>query len=50
MQYLFKGQIEGLSLALFTRVLNWSAEDLRDLLNKVRKDMNNLDYEIYCNV
>lgn len=50
MQYLMERELEGLSLALFTRVLNWSVEDLRDLLTRTRADMANLKYELYCNV
>lgn len=50
MQYLMERELEGLSLALFTRVLNWSIEDLRDLLTRARADMANPAYELYCNV
>lgn len=50
MQYLMERELEGLSLALFTRVLNWSVEDLQELLTGVRADMANPDYEMYCNM
>ncbi|CAF9932285.1 MAG: hypothetical protein ALECFALPRED_005257 [Alectoria fallacina] len=33
--------LEGFSLALFTRILGWSPEEVQVLLSKVRKDMEN---------
>lgn len=36
-----KEGLEGFSLALFTRNLGWSPEELQVLLSKVRKDMDN---------
>lgn len=33
--------LEGFSLALFTRILGWSNEEVQVLLSKVRKDMDN---------
>lgn len=50
MQYLMKKELEGLSLALFTRVLKWSLEDVQVLLARVRADMSDPRYELYYNV
>ena len=33
--------LEGFSMALFTRVLNWSPDEVQVLLSKVRKDLDN---------
>ena len=33
--------VEGFSMALFTRVLNWSSDEVQVLLSKVRKDLDN---------
>ena len=35
-----KEGLEGFSLALFTRVLGWSVEEIQVLLSKVRKDLD----------
>ena len=39
----FKEGLEGFSLALFTRFLGWSPEEVQVLLSKVRKDLENRD-------
>lgn len=42
--------VEGYSLALYTRFLGWSAEELRVLLAKVRREFNNLSNRMYIAV
>lgn len=39
--------VEGYSLALYTRYLGWSADEVRILLAKVRNEFNNLDNRMY---
>ncbi len=39
--------LEGFSLALLTRVLNWSAEEVQVFLVDVRKDMRNQNLHCY---
>ena len=36
-----KEGLEGFSLFLYTRILNWAPEEVQVLLAKVRKDMDN---------
>jgi hypothetical protein len=42
--------LEGLSVALFTRVLGWSKEELDVFLEDVRKDMKNTKYHAHWNM
>jgi len=39
--------LEGFSMALFTRILGWSAQEVKELLVDVEKDIKNTDYHIY---
>ncbi|KAL1998704.1 hypothetical protein VTN02DRAFT_5711 [Thermoascus thermophilus] len=39
--------VEGYSLALYSRYLGWSADEVRVLLAKVRDEFNNLDNRMY---
>jgi hypothetical protein len=41
------GGLSGLSLALFTRVHNWSTQELETFLVDVRKDMKNTKIHSY---
>jgi trans-aconitate methyltransferase len=42
--------IEGWTMALFTRFLGWSKEEVHVFLAKVRNDMKNTDIHSYCTV
>lgn len=42
--------VEGYSLALYTRYLGWSADELRVLLAKVRSEFNDLNNRMYIAV
>jgi hypothetical protein len=42
--------LQGLSLALFTRCLGWSAEELEVFLIDVRNDMKNTRIHAYWNM
>ncbi|CRG90736.1 methyltransferase, putative [Talaromyces islandicus] len=42
--------VEGYSLALYTRYLNWSSGDVRDLLAKVRQEFNDVRNRMYITV
>jgi len=42
--------LEGFSMAVYTRILGWSAEDVNDLLGQVRADMKNRKYHSYLNM
>ena len=44
------GGLEGLSLALFTRVLGWTKEEVLALLPGIRRDMRNKNYHNYLPV
>lgn len=44
------GGLEGLSLALFTRVLGWSKEETEVFLAGVRQDMKNTRIHAYWNM
>jgi hypothetical protein len=39
--------LEAFSLAIFTRLLKWSASDLSKLLGEVRVEINNIKYHWY---
>ncbi|KAH7366968.1 S-adenosyl-L-methionine-dependent methyltransferase [Plectosphaerella cucumerina] len=41
------GGLQAFSLALFTRVLNWSAEEVEIFIANVRKDLRNRSYHAY---
>lgn len=41
------GGLQAFSLALFTRVLNWSAEEVEVFIANVRKDLRNRSYHAY---
>ena len=41
------GGLQGLSMALFTRVLNWSTQEVEAFLVDVRKDMKNTRIHSY---
>ncbi|EXJ76158.1 uncharacterized protein A1O5_00666 [Cladophialophora psammophila CBS 110553] len=43
----FSGSLSGISLALFTRGLSWSADELEAFLVDVRKDMRNTGYHAF---
>jgi hypothetical protein len=42
--------LEGLSMALFTRLLGWSKEEVDVFLVSVRNDMKNTKYHAYWNM
>jgi hypothetical protein len=42
--------LEGLSVALFTRILGWSKAELEVFLVDVRKDMRNTNIHAYWNM
>ncbi len=44
---LLEESLEAYSLALYTRVLGWSAEELTVFLAKVRQDVRNKAYHIF---
>lgn len=44
------GGLQGLSMALFTRGLNWSAEELEVFLTGVRKDMKDRKIHVYYDI
>ena len=50
MQVLFDQSLEAYSLALYTRVLGWTQEDLTVFLAKVRQDIKNRNHHLYTNL
>ncbi|KAK2009648.1 S-adenosyl-L-methionine-dependent methyltransferase [Colletotrichum eremochloae] len=46
----FRDALEAVCMALFTRVLNWSSEEVTIFLIDVRKDLHNTSYHAYFNV
>jgi hypothetical protein len=45
--HLVSSELEGLSLALYTRVLGWTAERLQALLALVREEIRDQRYQMY---
>jgi hypothetical protein len=43
-------ELEGLSLALYTRVLGWEPERLHALLDAVRQEIKNPEYQMYSDM
>jgi hypothetical protein len=43
-------ELEGLSLALYTRVLGWEAERLQELLARVRQEIKDPRYQMYSDM
>ena len=42
--------VEGLSMMLLTKQLGWATEEVNDLIQKVRQDLEDLGKHIYCPV
>jgi uncharacterized protein YllA (UPF0747 family) len=42
--------LEGLSMAIFTRILGWTKEDTEIFLAEVRKNMRNTNIHAYWNM
>jgi hypothetical protein len=47
MQQLFSDSLEPYSLALYTRVLGWTSEQLQVFLSQVRSDAQNRKHHVY---
>ncbi|RDW71024.1 hypothetical protein BP6252_07587 [Coleophoma cylindrospora] len=47
---LARDELEGLSLALFTRLLGWTTDRVNVLLAGVRNDFRNKDYQLHVNM
>lgn len=47
MQQLFSDSLEPYSLALYTRVLGWSSEQLQVFLTQVRKEAQSRKHHVY---
>lgn len=50
LQPLTCNMLDGLSLALFSRYLKWSYEEIHVLLAEVKREIKNPAYQLYCKV